>query len=145
MNLRLLSLSGFGLLVVVIILLLFNGSLVANNNLFIGIQVIAVLLLLWARITFGRRSFHAGADPTEGGLVQSGPYRYIRHPIYASILYFVVAGVLSHISVLTIGLALVAIAAVGMRVYSEEVLLVGRYPEYKEYAAHTKRFIPFIL
>ena len=47
-----------------------------------------------ARITFGRRSFHAAANPTEGGLVTTGPYAYIRHPIYAAILYFVWAGAL---------------------------------------------------
>src|SRR5271166_4484035 len=60
------------------------------------LQAVAVLLLLWARITFGRRSFHVMANPTEGGLVTGGPYRYIRHPIYAAISLFTAAGVTAH-------------------------------------------------
>jgi hypothetical protein len=39
-------------------------------------------------LTFGARSFHAGANPTDGGVVTAGPYRFFRHPIYAAILYF---------------------------------------------------------
>jgi protein-S-isoprenylcysteine O-methyltransferase Ste14 len=42
------------------------------------LQVLALLLFLWARITFGRRSYHVVADPTAGGLVTDGPYRFIR-------------------------------------------------------------------
>jgi protein-S-isoprenylcysteine O-methyltransferase Ste14 len=42
-----------------------------------------------ARVTFGRRSFHAAANPTAGGLVTTGPYRLIRHPIYTAACLFV--------------------------------------------------------
>ena len=58
--------------------------------------MVAFLLILWARVTFGRRSFHVVANPTEGGLVTSGPYRYIRHPIYAAICLFTWVGVAAH-------------------------------------------------
>lgn len=51
----------------------------------IGVQVAAVALFAWARITFGKRTFHAAANPTEGGLIRTGPYKYIRHPIYTSL------------------------------------------------------------
>jgi len=50
----------------------------------IAVQVAAVILMLWARVTFRLRSFHASAEPTAGGLVVAGPYRYIRHPIYTA-------------------------------------------------------------
>jgi protein-S-isoprenylcysteine O-methyltransferase Ste14 len=145
MPLRFVSLCGFGLLVIGVIALFMNHSLLADGYFSIGVQVIAVFLMLWARMTFGTRSFHAAANPTEGGLVTSGPYRLIRHPIYAAILYFMVAGAISHISILNIGLTIIAIVGVAMRVHAEEVLLVQRYPEYREYVARTKRFVPFIL
>ena len=51
--------------------------------------------MLWARLTFGWRSFHAGARPTEGGIVTRGPYHWVRHPIYLAILLFTWAGVAS--------------------------------------------------
>jgi protein-S-isoprenylcysteine O-methyltransferase Ste14 len=58
-----------------------------------SVQLLALGLFLWARITFGRRSYHFVADPTKGGLVLGGPYRYIRHPIYAAMRLFTLAGV----------------------------------------------------
>jgi len=101
--------------------------------------------MLWARLTFGRRSVHAAANPTAGGVVTTGPYRFVRHPIYAAILYFLWAGVLSHARVPHIALAALATMMVAVRIATEERLLVRRYPEYAAYAARTKRVIPFVL
>jgi protein-S-isoprenylcysteine O-methyltransferase Ste14 len=125
-------------------------GLIAKRSLFsvapvvIIAQVAAFALMVWARITFGRRSFHATADPTEGKLVTTGPYRFVRHPIYTAVCLFVFAGALSHLSVGTIGLAvLVLVGAIG-RMFAEEHLLLQRYPEYANYAARTKRMLPLV-
>jgi len=96
-------------------------------------------------LTFGARSFHAGADPTEGGVVTNGPYRYVRHPIYTAILTFVWAGVASHGALVGVLIAAVATAAVAVRIVTEEALVVGRFPEYADYSRRTKRIIPFVL
>ena len=76
--------------------LLTTRNLFSSSPLVISVQVVAFLLFLWARITFGRRSYHVVADPTEGGLVMGGPYRYVRHPIYAAMCLFTLAGVAGH-------------------------------------------------
>src|SRR5258706_14047048 len=76
--------------------LLLTRSLFSSSPIVIALQVLALLLFLWARITFGRRSFHVVADPTAGGLVTDGPYRFIRHPIYAAFCLFISAGVAAH-------------------------------------------------
>src|SRR5258706_10435099 len=76
--------------------LLLTRSLFSSSPIVIALQVLALLLFLWARITFGRRSFHVVADPTAGGLVTDGPYRYIRHPIYAAFCLFISAGEAAH-------------------------------------------------
>jgi len=111
----------------------------------ITVQVAAVLLMIWARLTFGLRSFHAAANPTEGGLVTTGPYRFIRHPIYAAVVYFIVAGVLCHLTIESVILALVAFLGTAGRIYAEEKLLVRKYPDYALYAARTGRIIPYLL
>jgi len=110
----------------------------------IALQAAAVLLMLWARLTFGARSFHAPADPTEGGLVTTGPYRFIRHPIYAAICLFVWAGVAAHLSPVSVTLAGILTAGALLRLFCEEQLVVAQYPEYAEYARRTKRMIPFL-
>lgn len=130
--------------VVALAILTYQDSILGTGRVTIIVQVAAVLLMLWARFTFGRRSFHASADPTEGGLMKSGPYRYLRHPIYASVIYFVWAGVVCHISLATVLLGSVATAGLVVRIIAEERLVVKRYPEYASYASYTKRIIPFV-
>ena len=145
MKLEPVSLGATVVLVVAVVGLLFDRALFAHAPVLIAVQVAAALLMLWARLTFGWRSFHAGARPTEGGLVTHGPYRWVRHPIYLAILLFTWAGAASRGAILGILLAIVATAAVAVRIGTEEALVGERYPEYAEYARRTKRLIPFVL
>jgi protein-S-isoprenylcysteine O-methyltransferase Ste14 len=111
----------------------------------IAAQVGALALMVWARATFGLRSFHPEATPTAGGVVTTGPYRYVRHPIYAAILLFLLTGAISHPSVTSALFAMTAIIGTAMRITMEERLLLARYPEYAAYAATTARVVPFVL
>jgi protein-S-isoprenylcysteine O-methyltransferase Ste14 len=124
--------------------LLATRNLLSPSPLVISVQVAALLLFVWARLTFGRRSFRKPADPTEGGLITCGPYRYIRHPIYAAFCLFTAAGVAAHLSWRTglwggliMGCALV-------RIFCEEALVSARYPQYRQYSANTWRMIPHV-
>ena len=145
MNLRSVSLTGYVLLVITLVSLVIENSILASGYVASILQIIAVLLMILARITFGRRSFHAAANPTEGGLVTTGPYAYIRHPIYASILYFLWAAVFSHFSVTNLILGTIGTIGACIRIYAEEHLIVHQYPQYVDYAARTKRVIPFLM
>jgi protein-S-isoprenylcysteine O-methyltransferase Ste14 len=147
MNSRTRSITAVVVLTVAVPLLLLEHQIFAKRPLGIALQVLAAVLMLWARFTFGTRSFHAAANPTAGGLVTNGPYRYWRHPIYAAILLFVWAGVLGQGTMptaLAIVLAVVATVATAVRMHSEEQLLQASMPEYAAYAARTKRLVPFV-
>jgi protein-S-isoprenylcysteine O-methyltransferase Ste14 len=108
-------------------------------------QVTAVALMVWARITFGRRSFHAGANPTKGGLVTTGPYRFIRHPIYTAVCLFTTVGAAAHFSWGTILLGGLVWGGAILRMFCEEQFLAAQYPDYAQYAARTARMIPFVV
>ncbi len=138
------SIVAYGLMVVSLIALLPLHALFSRNPLVIGCQTLAVALLLWARFAFGWRSFHVAATPTEGGLVMTGPYRYIRHPIYASIWLFGWSGILAHWSLWPVicGAGLVCTGLVP--IVCEEKLVSERYPEYAEYARRTWRMVPYV-
>ncbi|PWU18242.1 MAG: hypothetical protein C5B50_09595 [Verrucomicrobia bacterium] len=110
----------------------------------VAVQILAVLLITCARVAFGRRSFHVTANPTEGGLVTTGPYRYIRHPIYAAVCLFTTAAVAAHCSWLTLLCGGAVWASALVRIPLEEKLVSARYPEYRQYAARTSRLIPYV-
>jgi protein-S-isoprenylcysteine O-methyltransferase Ste14 len=124
--------------------LLTTHALFSLSAVVIVLQIGAFALMIWARRTFGSRSFHATAEPTEGGLVTSGPYRFIRHPIYTAVCLFVFAGAFADVSLAAIGFALLVLLGAIARMLAEEHLVVGRYPEYAAYAARTKRMLPYI-
>lgn len=141
----LLSTLVFVVLMLAIAGLLWTRSLLGHGPVGLGLQVAAFLLMIWARMTFGVRSFHYAANPTEGGLVTAGPYRWVRHPIYAAILLFVWVGVAANWSLTSAALGFVVTAMLLLRMIFEEALVRQRYPEYDAYARRTKRVIPFIL
>ena len=110
----------------------------------IALQLIAVALMVWARVTFGRRSFHAAANPTAGGLVTTGPYRIIRHPIYTAACLFAWGPILVHRSLVSVALGILLLVGALMRMICEEQLVKQKYPEYVEYAKVTKRMVPYL-
>lgn len=139
------SVGGLLLAVAGLLGLYYQKSLFAVEPVGIALQLLAAALMVWARLTFGLRSFHAAANPTAGGLVTSGPYRFVRHPIYAAILYFTAVSVASHLSVWSAGMAALIAVGLGVRIASEEQLVRQMYPEYEAYAQRTKRVIPYLV
>jgi len=129
--------------VLALVRLCYTHSVFGVGPISIGLQVAAALFMVWARLTFGMRSFHAAANPTEGGLVTSGPYAVVRNPIYAAVILFTWAGVAVHSSVESVVLALVIAAGMIVRVLAEEQLLRAHFgAEYAEYAKRVKRLVP---
>ncbi len=138
------SVVGFFVMVAGITGLFATRSLFSSNPVVIAVQAAAVALSLWSRVTFGTRSFHASADPTRGGLVTSGPYSFVRNPIYSAALLLVIAGGLAHLSWTTAAFILVCVVGALARILAEERLLGAKYPDYAAYAARTKRLIPYV-
>ena len=142
---RPLSITATLVAVVAVWLLAISKGLFGNSPISVAVQVLGILLVLWARFTFGFRSFHVAANPTRGALVTAGPYRYVRNPIYLGALLVISAGVAVHPSAGNLGLSAVAAIALVTRIICEERLLRLAYPEYQEYAKKTARLIPFVI
>jgi protein-S-isoprenylcysteine O-methyltransferase Ste14 len=138
------SIVAFALMVAGVAVIVFRNAIFATRPLTIAVQIAAALLMVYARVTFGRRSFHAAANPTAGGLVTSGPYAVLRHPIYAAVLYFTWAAIADHPSWISVGGGALITAGALVRMRLEEQMLVVRYPEYREYMRRTRRVIPYV-
>jgi len=142
--LKLISMLGLVVMIGALIGLYEIGVLFTSQPIAIALQLIAAGLMVWSRVTFGRRSFHAAANPTEGGLVTTGPYRIIRHPIYTAVCLFGWGPIVVHLSLVTVALGIVLLLGALVRMICEERLVKQKYPEYVEYAKVTKRMVPYV-
>ena len=101
---------------------------------------------LWARRTLagnwsGAVTFKKGHE-----LIQNGPYRFVRHPIYTSILLMFL-GTAFAIGRLAgfLGLAILLVAY-WTKLRREETLMARHFPaEYAAYRKRVKALIPFVL
>jgi len=108
--------------------------------------VIGLAFALWARVTLGR-NWSGMVTLKEGHeLVERGPYRFVRHPIYTGILtmFFATALALGHLA----GFAgtLLLFASFWIKLGDEEKLMLQQFPErYAAYRRRAKRIIPFVI
>jgi protein-S-isoprenylcysteine O-methyltransferase Ste14 len=138
------SLIAFVAAVMGLVFLIQKQYIFSTNPLTITIQVASVALMIWSRIVFGKRSFHAAANTTEGELITSGPYHVLRHPIYASIIYFSWSILIAFPKLECLAAVLVITAGLIVRMLIEEHSLKNTYPAYEAYSHKTKRVIPFV-
>ncbi len=115
-------------------------------------QTIAFVLVVSGLLLSAAAFYHLGSSlspfptPKQGSsLVTSGPFRYIRHPIYSGII-----SILLGLSVYTMDIPRLIIAFcifLLFRIKSgyEEKLLRERFPEYERYQKTAGRFLPRII
>jgi protein-S-isoprenylcysteine O-methyltransferase Ste14 len=105
--------------------------------LFVG----GTLLTLYAFSSLGR---HFAVLPALRGVTTTGPYQWVRHPAYGGELLMIVACALSRPTPLTAAVAASAVPLLGLRIGSEETLLLGS-SGYSDYARLVRyRLIPGI-
>jgi protein-S-isoprenylcysteine O-methyltransferase Ste14 len=108
---------------------------------------IGALALIWTAIpALGKQwRLKAGVN-VDHELIQTGPYRYLRHPIYASMLALLLAtsALIARPRPFMLGLALF-VAGTEIRVRAEERLLAGRFGDrYAEYRRRVRAYVPFV-
>lgn len=105
-----------------------------------GLGIIGVLVCAASL----RRSLTVVPIPKEDGeLSTNGLYRYVRHPMYASVLLIALGLALSSGSVIKYLLTFSLYLLFLLKSIYEEKYLRLKYPDYAEYAARIPRFFPF--
>lgn len=133
------------ILILAILFLLITRNLFSPSPFVIAAQVLAIVLMIWARRSFTAGQFSINAEPKEGSLMSNGPYRFIRHPMYAAALLLIWSSVLGHLYTLTVIIGLIITCVIVLRIEVEEQYLRKYFPDYTEYARTTKRIVPFII
>lgn len=108
------------------------------------IWMLGMAVLLWASWVMGRHmSLDGLAEDHE--LVTHGPYRYLRHPVYASFAAISIGTALVFRSYVLLGLSVTLMVTGRWWAHAEETLLAsteGFGDAYRTYAARTGRFFP---
>lgn len=108
------------------------------------LTALGVLFAIWARFHLGRNWSPSPAMKEHHELVTSGPYHFVRHPIYTGVLLATFGVALTGN---TFGLIIFPIALLifAFRINREEKIMLKLFPDaYPRYQSRTKRLIPFI-
>ena len=107
------------------------------------IGVLCVLGIYWLFSSIGSGITPTSATRKEHKLVTSGPYRWVRHPLYTvGSSLFIAFGMMAD-NWFIAALGLLAFIAMAIRTPKEEANLIAKFgDEYREYMKHTGRFLP---
>lgn len=147
---RRIPLTGATALAVFVLVRVFRGGSLAVHSPVLGaigavVLVSGLALAVWARVHLGRNWGMPMTQRAEPELVTSGPYRFVRHPIYSGLILGVVGTALAT-DLLGLIIAVVLGAYFYYCAWVEEKNLVATFPTaYPTYRHATKMLIPFVL
>lgn len=110
----------------------------------VGVAASGFVLLQWAQNTLGRNWSDLPRMLKEQSLITSGPYQYVRHPIYTAFIFILGSSLLISSNWL-IGLAWIGmtVVEVASRIGFEESLMLEFFgDEYRNYMKRTGRLFP---
>ena len=127
------------------IFLVLTGPIIASNPSLLLLEMVAGGLGLWAvsKNTIGNFNISPRIK-WNGRLVMCGPYKFIRHPMYAALLLGTLTVVLNKFSFVRMWVWIALSTSIITKLLIEERLLVQRFKRYASYKMRTKRLIPFI-
>ncbi|PDT76899.1 methyltransferase [Bradyrhizobium sp. C9] len=114
----------------------------AVPNLASTVCVLTGMIMILVTIRHLGRSF--SLVPQARSVVQTGPYRWIKHPLYLSEEIVFLGVVLQHLSLVTVTLLILHVAIQVRRILYEEDVLRRNLPEYSGYEASRWRLIPYV-
>lgn len=108
------------------------------------IYIFAVISGIAALISFRQKITPLPIPREDSIMIENGIYFYIRHPMYLSVMLFILGFILFVQAYYTLPAFLLLVYFFILKIKFEENLLIEKFPEYRSYQSKTKRLIPFI-
>jgi protein-S-isoprenylcysteine O-methyltransferase Ste14 len=111
-----------------------------------AVTITGFLITLWARRTLGTNWSANVVFKERHELIEGGPYRFVRHPIYSGVLLMLFGTMLVWGKLVGVVAFVVIMAGLSVKAFLEERLLTKHFPDsYPRYRARVKSaIIPFI-
>ena len=116
-----------------------------TDGIAVCVCILGLLGAIWARRTLAGNWSLEVVFKENHELVEQGPYRWVRHPIYTSILLMMLGSVLTvgHIASF-VGL-LFMVSGFWIKLRQEEALMLRHFPaQYAAYMSRVKALVPFV-
>jgi protein-S-isoprenylcysteine O-methyltransferase Ste14 len=137
----LVAIQGLLFLCVAVTALLPGPTLFESLAVGIGLVVVGAAGMWWSGRSLGR-ALTPLPVPNGAGLVASGPYRFVRHPMYTALVLVCLGVAVGSGALWSYVSCLVLAVFFDVKTRVEERYLVGAYPGYAEYGARTGKFVP---
>jgi protein-S-isoprenylcysteine O-methyltransferase Ste14 len=106
---------------------------------------VGIALAVLARSVLSRSWGTPAADRTDAALVTTGPYAYVRHPIYGGMLLAIIGSAIGQSLFWLLPLVVYAPQFI-LSARREETLLLEQFPQrYRDYMKRTRMLLPFML
>jgi protein-S-isoprenylcysteine O-methyltransferase Ste14 len=100
---------------------------------------------MWARRVLGTNWSALPSLKKDHELIERGPYRLVRHPIYTGLLLAIVGTCLAGGRVWNLSIVVMAALLLIVKLKAEETLLARQFPDaYLQYQRRVKAIIPFL-
>ena len=103
-----------------------------------------IVIAIWAAILLGPNLTPLPKPKPSGEFIQSGLYRFVRHPIYFGVILVCFGWAGIEQTLYTLVLAIILLIFFDLKSRQEEIWLTEKFSEYDIYKQNTKKLIPFI-
>ena len=111
-----------------------------------ALTALGLAVLVWARATLAGNWSADVVFKEDHELIERGPYRYVRHPIYSGVILMALGCVLWWGTTIAVAVAVVLPVVLWLKLSQEERLLTRHFPEaYPRYKSRVKALVPFVI
>lgn len=122
-----------------------DGPIFASQWYLLLLQLAAFAIAFWGILAMGILKVSVFPVPRENSeLITSGPYRFIRHPMYTGIILMAGALIAARFTWLRLIVFLILVVNQIIKLLWEERMLAVKISSYKTYMERTWRLIPWI-